>query len=133
MIDRVGEPTLAPIGPEDVREVGAFLSEHLNARITPAQWASMMVPPWPAESPNHGFLLRADDAVVGVHLAFYSTRSIRGRVEHFCNLGAWCVLEPYRAHGLRLLRAVLGQRGYTFTDLSPSGNVVEVNRRLRFR
>jgi hypothetical protein len=133
MTDRVGEPVLAPICPGDVREVAAFLSAHLNSRISADQWAAMIVPPWPVDAPNHGFLLRNDEGIVGVHLAFYSTRTVRGRAERFCNLGAWCVLEQHRASGLRLLRALLRQPGYTFTDLSPSGNVVEVNRRLRFR
>ncbi|MBA2954227.1 hypothetical protein GON03_07830 [Nocardioides sp. MAH-18] len=70
--------------------------------------------------------------MVGVHLAFYSQRLVDGVVEDFCNLGAWCVLEPHRSHGIRMLRALLAQPGYTFTDLSPSGAVVPLNQRLRF-
>jgi hypothetical protein len=132
MTVRGAAPELAPIRADDVAEVGAFLSTHLNPRTSADDWAAMVVPPWPAEAPNHGFLLRADGDLVVVHLAFYSTRVVHGRVEHFCNLGAWCVLEPHRAHGLRLLRALLRQPGYTFTDLSPSGQVVDVNRRLDF-
>ncbi len=132
MTVRVGEPVLEPICRADVREVASFLSAHLNSRISAERWATMIVPPWSADAPNHGYLLRSAEGIVGVHLAFYSTRQVRGRAEKFCNLGAWCVLEPHRAHGLRLLRALLRQRGYTFTDLSPSGNVIEVNRRLRF-
>jgi hypothetical protein len=58
---------------------------------------------------------------------------IDGRRERFCNLGAWCVLPEHRFNSLRLLRAVLAQEGYHFTDLSPSGNVVGVNERLGFR
>jgi hypothetical protein len=42
------------------------------------------------------------------------------------------VQEQYRAHGLRLVRSLLKQRGYHFTDLSPSGNVIAINQRLRF-
>ena len=67
--------------------------------------------------------------VVGAHLAFYSERTIDGRSERFCNLGAWCVLPDHRFHALRLLKALLAQDGYHFTDLSPSGNVVGVNQR----
>ena len=67
------------------------------------------------------------------HLAFYSERLIAGNRERFCNLGAWCVAGDYRQHGLRLLRALLAQDGYTFTDLSPSGSVVPLNERLKFR
>ena len=59
----------------------------------------------------------------GVHLAFYSRRLINGTVEDFCNLGAWCVLETHRSQGIRMLRALLAQPGYSFTDLSPSGAV----------
>ena len=58
---------------------------------------------------------------------------IDGRVERFCNLGAWCVLPEHRFHALRLLKALLAQDGYHFTDLSPSGNVVGLNERLGFR
>ena len=90
--------------------------------------------PWRVDAPNAGFmLLDADGAIVGAHLAFYSEREIDGRRERFCNLGAFCVREEHRFHSLRLLKALLAQDGYTFTDLSPSGNVVELNRRLKFR
>ena len=73
------------------------------------------------------------ETVVGVQLAFYAERLIDGRPERFCNLGAWCVLPDYRFHSIRLLRAVLSQEGYHFTDLSPSGNVPAINSRLNFR
>ncbi len=119
----------------DLAEVGEFLHAHLNARLSAQEWARSIVPTWPVSSPNHGFLLRDDSAggrVVGAQLAFYSERVIEGAVQDFCNVGAWCVLEDYRSHGLRLLRAVLSQRRYHFTDLSPSGNVVALNRTLGF-
>jgi hypothetical protein len=70
--------------------------------------------------------------VVGAYLAFYSEREVDGEVRRFCNLAAWCVLTEHRAQGVRLVRAMLGQRGYEFVDLSPSGSVVELNRRLGF-
>ena len=43
------------------------------------------------------------------------------------------MLPEYRFHGIRLLKALLGQAGYHFTDFSPSGNVVSINHRLGFR
>ncbi|MGE5828350.1 MAG: hypothetical protein ACM30G_08290 [Micromonosporaceae bacterium] len=89
--------------------------------------------PWQVDAPNHGFQLLDGDAVVGVYLAFYCERTIDGRSERFCNLGAWCVRPEYRFGGIRLLKALLAQEGYHFTDLSPSGNVVPLNTRLRFR
>jgi hypothetical protein len=91
-----------------------------------------MTIPWQVHAPNHGFILTAGDSVAGAYVAFYSEQRIGGRLERFCNLGPWCVLPAYRFHGPRLLKALLAQPGYTFTDLSPSGNVVGINRRLDF-
>ncbi len=124
---------LAPIMAEDADSVGAFLHTHLNERVSAAAWARAVDVPWSVERPNAGFMLVEADRIVGVHLAFYSQRTIAGRTERFCNLGAWLVLPEHRFHSLRLLKALLAQDGYHFTDLSPSGNVVGINTRLGFR
>jgi hypothetical protein len=124
---------VAPITDAEVRRVGEFLHEHLNTRVSANRWADAVAVPWEVDKPNAGFMLLDGDEVVGVQLAFYSARIIDGQPEHFCNLGAWCVLPAYRIHGPRLLRSVLRQEGYHFTDLSPSGNVIGINERLSFR
>lgn len=124
---------LRPIADADLKSVGEFLHDHMNGRIPAATWTAAATPPWSVEAPNHGFMLVADDAIVGVHLAFYSERQVDGRTDRFCNLAAWCVLPEYRAQSLRLLKALLAQDGYHFTDLSPSGNVVPLNTRLKFQ
>ena len=124
---------LRPITRSDVPAAAAFLHEHLNSRVPAAAWARATEVPWSVDSPNAGFMLLDGDAVVGVHLAYYSEREIAGRTERFCDLGAFCVLPEHRFHALRLLKALLAQDGYHFTDLSPSGNVVGLNTRLGFR
>jgi hypothetical protein len=131
--------TVRPIADCDVEAVGRFLHAELNPRVSARQWAEATDVPWQVDAPNRGFLLHddsparaADDGLVGVYLAFYSVREIDGRAERFCNLGAWCVLPAYRIHSLRLLKALLAQPGYHFTDLSPSGNVIGLNARLGF-
>jgi len=116
-----------------VPKVADFLHEELNERVPANVWAAAIRPPWQEISPNHGYMLVSGSRVVGVYLAFYSQRNIDGTLEKFCNLAAWCVLEEHRSQGLRLLRAILSQDGYTFTDLSPSGNVVPLNVRLNFQ
>jgi hypothetical protein len=121
-----------PIGAADVERVAEFLQAHLNLRVSKDSWVRAMHAPWGVEKPNRGFMLLHEDAVVGAHLAFYSERDVGGRTERICNLGAWCVSPEHRFHSLRLLRALLGQEGYTFTDLSPSGNVIPLNSRLGF-
>ena len=109
-----------------------FLHEHLNQRVSTGAWARRSRSPGTTTGPNAGFMLLAGGMVVGAHLAFYSERMIDGRIERFCNLGAWCVLEQYRLNGLKLLTSLLAQEGYHFTDLSPSGNVIGLNKRLGF-
>ena len=90
-----------------------------------------MRPPWASSGPNHGFqLIDAHDHVVGAYVAVYSTA--RRGARSVCNLAAFCVLEEHRTHSLRLLRELLRQKGYVFTDLSPSGNVPAMNERLGF-
>ena len=124
---------IRPITTSDVAKVAEFLHEELNERIPSSVWAAAISPPWQGISPNHGYMLVSGNRILGVYLAFYSQRCIDGSIEKFCNLAAWCVREEQRAQGLRLLRAILSQDGYTFTDLSPSGNVVPLNARLNFQ
>lgn len=124
---------VAPITAADVTDVATFLEANMQSGVSARTWAKALNPPWAFPQPNHGFLLRTDDgSVVGAYLAFYSKRTIDDKTENFCNLAAWCVGEEHRAQGLKLLRKMLGQRGYHFTDLSPSGNVVALNTRLKF-
>jgi hypothetical protein len=122
-----------PIVEADVPATARFLHTYLNPRVPAAAWARAVDVPWATERPNAGFMLVDGDDVVGVHLAYYSVRRIDGSGQPFCNLGAWCVLPDYRFHALRLLKALLAQDGYHFTDLSPSGNVVGLNTRLGFQ
>ena len=124
---------VSPIADDDVARAARFLHGNLNTRIPAKVWAASVETPWRVDRPNAGFMLLDDDTVVGVHLALYSERVIEDRVEKFCNLAAWCVLPEHRFHSLRLLRALLGQEGYHFTDFTPSGRVIELNARLGFR
>ncbi len=122
----------APITADDLGRVGRFLHQHLDPRVSAETWASAAVPSWRAPVDDHGYLLVEGDRVVGVYLAFHSERMLGGERRHVCNLAAWCVLESHRAHGVRLLRAQLARKDVVFTDLSPSGSVPELNRRLGF-
>jgi len=133
VIAQASRVTVSPITDADVPRVAAFLHANMNGRVPTKQWATALAVPWSVEQPNFGYMLVDREEVVGAHLAFYSTRVIDGRPERFCNLAAWCVLPEYRLQGVRLLKALLAQPGYHFTDFSPSGNVVKINGRLGFR
>jgi hypothetical protein len=123
---------IAPITDSDTWAVAEFMHFGMGGRAPAADWRRLMTAPWDVEQPNHGFLLRENGRVVGAYLAMYSERIIGGTPRRICNLGAWCVAEDHRANGLRLLRSLLRQREYTFTDLTPSQTVVALNTRLGF-
>jgi len=121
---------LSPITDADVAAVADLLHVNYNDHVP---WArSLMAEPWKVEAPNHGFLLRDGQRVVGAHTAFYSERLVAGRVERFCDLGTWYVLPEFRSHSLRLIKALLAQDGYHFTALSPSHEVTPIHDWLGF-
>ena len=121
---------LTPITDADIAEVADFLRANMNPEVP---WARACVPPWKVDAPNHGFMLRDGQRVVGVQLAFYSERLVAGRAERFCNLGAWCVLPEFRFHSMRLIMAVLAQDGYHFTSFTPIDRTRAILAWLKFR
>ncbi len=126
------QPLIRPIDDASVLKVGEFLNRHLNSRISPDAWARAMVPTWQVDAPNHGFMLLRGGEIVGAQLAFYSERETPNGTLRLCNIAAFAVLPEFRSHSFRLLRSILKQPGYVFTDLSPSGNVPALNERLGF-
>ncbi|RZT18502.1 hypothetical protein EV589_2762 [Mycobacterium sp. BK558] len=121
-----------PITEADIPAVADFLHRSISSQLSTADWTRAMTPTWEVSQPNFGYLLREEGRVVGAHLALYSERMIDGRLHRICNLGTWCVAEQHRAAGLRLLRSLLRQKGYTFTDLTPNRTIVALNERLGF-
>lgn len=122
---------LAPITDADVPTVAEFLHANYKKRVP---WAhACSATPWKVNAPNHGFMLRDGQRIVGAFLAFYSERLVAGREERFCDLGTWYVLPDFRFHSIQLLKASLEQDGYHFTALSPSDTVAKINTKLKFR
>ncbi len=121
---------LMPITDADIADVADFLRANMNPKVP---WDRACVPPWKVDAPNHGFMLRDGQRVVGVQLAFYSERLVTGRAERFCNLGAWNVLPEFRFHSLRLMMAVLAQGSHHFTSFTPMDRTGAILARLKFR
>lgn len=122
---------LTPILDADMAGVEDFLRDNLNDQIP---WASSYGPvPWKFEAPNHGFMLRDGQRVVGTVLALYSERLVAGKLERFCNMGAWCVLPGYRSQAISLVKALLAQEGYNCTVLTPDIGPQEILAWLGFR
>lgn len=124
---------LLPIRENDASAVAEFFHRHHNQAVSKERWLRVVRPPWHVEAPNAGFKLVAQHGVVGAYLAVYCERDWDGRQQRVCNLAALCVLPEYRIHTLRLMRSLISQPDFVFTDLSPSGNVVRMNERLGFQ
>ncbi|MBN9224429.1 MAG: hypothetical protein ABS63_04295 [Microbacterium sp. SCN 70-27] len=123
----------SPITADDTGPAARFLHTELNSAVSVARWQALLQPSWPDAGPNRGFQLTVDGEVVGVYAAVYARRETSTGPLTTCNLAAFCVREEYRMHSLKLVRALLAQPGYVFTDFSPSGNVIAMNERLGMR
>jgi hypothetical protein len=129
----VASATISAIDAAALADVGRFLNQNLNRRIAPEAWVAALSHPWCHAQPNYGFQLRAGTTLVGVFCAIYSDQTIEGRAERFCNPHTWCVLPDYRNQSLSLALALIKQRGYHFTMLTPNPKVAEMFIRLGFK
>jgi hypothetical protein len=129
----LAQPSIEPITAATLPEFAAFLHQHLDAGRSPQAWIEGLSKSWGMIPPNHGFLLRAEGKIVGGIGAYYAERSIKGQPQRVCNITSWCVLDEYRKQSMRLAMAVIGQKGYHFTDFSPTKVVGGVLQFLKFR
>lgn len=129
----MARPSIEPVTAATLPEFAAFLHQHLDRSRSPAQWAEGLAQGWATEAPNHGFVVRDNGAIVGGIGAYYADRVIDGRPERFCNITSWCVLDAYRQQSMRLAMAVVNQKGYHFTDFSPTKVVGGTLKFFKFR
>jgi len=126
-------PTLEPIRDEDLPEFCRFLRENLSRERSAEEWAKAFAQDWCPSKPNNGFLIRHQGRIVGGIGAIYAERPVRGRLERFCNITSWCVLDAFRAQSVRLAMAVAAQPGFHFTDLTPTEVVSKTLQFLKFK
>ena len=126
-------PALEPIRDEDLPEFCGFLTEHLSSARTPEVWARAFRQNWLPDKPNNGFLIRQDGRIVGGIGAIYAERPVHGKLERFCNITSWCVLDAFRTQSGRLAMAVVSQPGFHFTDLTPTEVVSKTLQFLKFK
>jgi len=126
-------PTLEPIRDEDLPEFCRFLRENLSRERSVEEWAKAFAQDWCPSKPNNGFLIRHQGRIVGGIGAIYAERSVRGRLERFCNITSWCVLDAFRPQSVRLAMAVAAQPGFHFTDLTPTEVVSKTLQFLKFK
>jgi len=133
--------TLREIFDEDLEDVYCFLSETFNPDlggwfnpgVTLDEWRLAYNRSWMPEKPNNGFMLLVNNTIVGVLCALYAQRQTQGGIRNVCNTTTWFVLDAYRSHSLKLMIAILDQKGFFFTSLSASPEVYELHLQLKFR
>jgi hypothetical protein len=126
-------PTLAPILPADLPRVAQFLHDYHNPNISIENWLTSFSHRWCPDAPNHGYMLLDGGQLVGTLAAIYSDQLIQGKTERFCNLAHWCVLGNFRGHSTRLAIALLNQKNYHFTNLTPLPVVAKTLSFLKFQ
>lgn len=127
-------PTILPLGDEHLREYCEFLHENMAQSHAVEDWIQAFKTRWIEEKPNNGFVMRnkAGEIVGGIG-AIYSEQTIRGKPERFCNITSWCVLDEYRSGSMRLALALTSQKGYHYTDLTPTAVVASSLQFLKFK
>lgn len=124
---------LKEIADGDVRSAANFLHEYMNSQLPVAQWQRAMETNWLEDAPNHGFILKEGDRIVGILCAIYSKQMVNGAIEKFCNPHSWCVLPEYRAKSVQLVLAVIKQKGFHFTMFSANQSGIEIFSFLKFK
>lgn len=122
-----------PAQKEDLERIAQFLHANHDPRLSLQQWQRLFEYPHVSKQANLGFLLEAQNQLVGFLGAIYSDRLVGGHLERFCSLTSWHVVPEFRASSIRLLMELIGQDGYTFVNLAPSEQVGQLMLRCGFQ
>ena len=125
-----------PITDADVRARRRVPARATSTTRVPAEhWARALDVPWDVEQPNAGFmLLDGDDGRRRApRVLLRARRSTAAASASATSAPGACSPELPLPQPAAAARRCSRQDGYHFTDLSPSGNVVELNERLGFR
>lgn len=122
------------VRPDMFESVAGLFGSFRNPLMAPADWRRMLFDyPWPCDEDHRGYVLTDGGRAVGFLGTIFSRRVIDGRSERFCNLSSWVVEPAYRNSGMQLLMPVLGMRGCTIVNLTPTGSARKIFEPFRFR
>ena len=100
MSDKV---TLRGILDEDLDDVYHFVSKNFDPGVKLETWRLAFTRSWMFEKPNNGFMLVADETIVGVFCALYSQQQTEKGIQNICNTSTWFVMDAYRPYSLKLM------------------------------
>jgi hypothetical protein len=124
---------VVPILKRDLRSIADFLAQGFGANGSAEAWLRAFRQTWAEHPPNHGFMLKDGERIVGAIGAIYSDQTVHGRRERFCNINNWYVDPGYRQHSIMLLSRLLAQPATHFTNLTPRPDLIGIFQALKFR
>ena len=124
---------LREIFDNDLEEVYRFLCSNFDPEVKLDIWRLAFTRSWMPQKPNNGFMLMTNETIVGVFCVLYSQRQTPKGNQNVCNTSTWFVLNEYRSHSLKLMAAVLDQKGFLFTSLSATPKVYDLHRKFKYQ
>jgi len=116
----------------DFERVYPLLMEFNVPGLAREDWRRLFTKNWKSPEDFCGYSLSVGGQVQGFLGLLFSSRTINGKSEKFCNMTSWIVRDEYRSQSLRLLLEVLKLKDYTFTNFTPSPTVWRILEQLRF-
>jgi len=113
-------------------EVYDLLQYFGNKQLTAEDWKNIFEYQFGQEENYCGYGLFDGRNLVGFLGMIFCKRPVDNSIERFCNLTSWIVKHGYRKHSLFLLQPVLKLKHHTVTDLTPTGVVYRVEKRMGF-
>ncbi|MBF0444425.1 MAG: hypothetical protein HQL68_02465 [Magnetococcales bacterium] len=124
---------ILPIKAEDMEDVGKFLHANFNASWSVDEWQTLFASGWDSLAVDMGRVAKVDDKVVGVIGALYSTRTIDGCLESFCNIHSWVTLQSHRTSSLPLLMSLIQDDSRHYTNVTANQKAYQSSRFVKFK
>ena len=118
---------------EDFEGIYPLLVKFNNPRLSKDDWRSLFFDNWHSNEGYFGYVLEAQEYIVGFLGLMFSCRMLNEKEEKFCNITSWIVEEKFRSQSLLLLLPVLKLQNYTLTICTASKETYAVARKLGFQ
>jgi len=126
-------PRIRPAGPDDVDAICLFLQQGFKGdHLPPDAWRQIFNYNWLEGKPNLGYVLTAENDIVGFLGAVYARRKINGKSVLMCNLTSWYVLRKYRGWGASLLTTATRDAGICYTAFTPASRSIAMLKAAHF-
>jgi hypothetical protein len=129
------EITVRRAGKNDFFQVFTLLREStLNSSGLPIDARRrMFYPAWTESEDYYGYVLEDEDKIVGFLGTLFSNRVKSNKEYKICEIHSWYVEDKYRNESLKLLMPVLGMKGISIVNYTPTQNVYDLSVKFGFK